>query len=27
MREAVEALTLEEPGAPPGPWREFWQSF
>ena len=27
MPEAVHALTLEAPTAPPGPWREFWQSF
>jgi dipeptide transport system permease protein len=27
MPDATHALTIEEPGAPPGPWREFWQSF
>jgi dipeptide transport system permease protein len=27
MPDAVGALPLGEPGAPPGPWREFWRSF
>jgi dipeptide transport system permease protein len=26
MPEAAQALTLEAPSAPPGPWREFWLS-
>jgi dipeptide transport system permease protein len=27
MPEAIQTLVLEQPTAPPGPWREFWQSF
>ena len=27
MPEATRALALQEPTAPPGPWREFWLSF
>jgi dipeptide transport system permease protein len=27
MPEAMQALTMEAPPAPPGPWREFWLSF
>jgi dipeptide transport system permease protein len=27
MPDAALALTGEEPGAPPGPWREFWRDY
>ena len=27
MPDATQALTMEAPTAPPGPWREFWLSF
>jgi dipeptide transport system permease protein len=27
MPEATRTLVLEQPAAPPGPWREFWLSF